>query len=119
MRARPDCVRDVLSEDCLTESAEALKLSEFNVTEVRCTPGGFYHSRESVLDSVARFKIDLTVVDDAATRIAHELIGSVRPESLTILKLDHSAPVTDEAAVRSTRNTAVPLTLTPASVAAH
>jgi len=91
MCAGPDCSRDVLSGDCLTESTEALKLSEFNVTEVRCTPGGFYHYRESVLDSVARFKIDLTVADDATTQIAHELISSIRPESLVILRLDHSA----------------------------
>lgn len=103
--------------DRLTESAEGLSLSKLHVTEVQRTPGRFYHGRESLLDLVSRLKIDFTVADDAATRIAHELIEHVRPQSIAILRLDHGAPIVDEALLHLTRNIAIPLT--PASVAAH
>ena len=84
--------------DRLTESAQALKLSDFDVTEVRRTPGRngrdcqrFYRGRESVLDLVVRLKVDLNVADDAATRIVHEMIENVQPESIAILRLDDAA----------------------------
>src|SRR5208282_4272845 len=103
--------------DPLTEAAEGLKLSDFDVTEVRRTAGSsrresqrFYRGREFVLDLVERLKVDFTVADDAATRIVHELIESVRPESIAIFKLDHTAAVTDTAIVRSTHASPIPIT---------
>jgi len=84
--------------DRITESAQALKLSDFDVTEVRRTPGPngrgrqrLYRGRESVLDLVERLRVDLTVADDAATRIVHEMIENVQPESIAILRLDDAA----------------------------
>jgi nitrogen regulatory protein PII len=110
--------------DRFTEAAEGLNLSDFDVTEVRRTPGSsrrksqrFYRGSEFVLDLVERLKVDLTVADDAATRIVHELIERVRPESIAILRLDHTAAVTGEAIVRSTHATSIPMT--SALVAAH
>ena len=110
--------------DRFTEAAEGLNLSYFEVTEVRRTTGWnrresqrLYRGREFVLDLVERLKLDLTVADDAATQIVHELIESVRPESIAIFRLDHTAAFTDEAIVRSTHATAIPMT--PALAAAH
>lgn len=94
---RIELVIEPAALDRLTESAQALKLSEFDVTEVRRTPKRngresqrFYRGRESVLDLIVRLKVDLTVADDAATRIVHEMIENVQPESIAILKLDHA-----------------------------
>ena len=78
--------------DRLTKSADGLNLSELHVTEVHRTPGRFYHGRESLLDLVDRLKIDFTVADDAAMRIAHELIENVQLESLAILWSDNAGP---------------------------
>jgi len=107
-----------------TEAAEGLNLSEFDVTEVRRTTvlsrrerQRFYRGREFVLDLVERLKLDLTVADDAAARIAHELIESVRPESITIMRLDQTVPAIDEVTARATHATAIPMT--PASAAAN
>ena len=100
--------------DRFTEAAEGLNLSDFDVTEVRRPPGSsrrenqrFYRGSEFVLDLVERLKVDLTVADDTATRIVHELIERVRPESIAILRLDHTAAVTDEAIARSTHATSI------------
>jgi|GEM_PF-2229333 len=110
--------------DRFTEAAEGLNLSDFDVTEVRRTPGSsrcasqrFYRGSEFVLSLVERLKVDLTVADDAATRIVHELIERVRPESIAILRLDHTAVMTDKATVRSTHATSIPIM--PALAAAH
>jgi len=110
--------------DRFTEAARGLNLSDFDVTEVRRTlPAStrerqrLYRGHEFVLDLVERLKVDLTVADDAAMRIVHELIDSVRPESIAVLKLDHSVVLTNEAAVRPTRIAAVPTLLS--LVAAH
>jgi len=107
-----------------TEAAEGLNLSEFDVTEIRRTTVSsrrerqrFYRGREFVLDLVGRLKIDLTVADDAAARIAHELIESVQPESVAILRLDHTVAAIDAVGAHSTHATAIPMTA--ASVAAH
>ena len=81
--------------DRFTESLEGLNLSELHVTEVHRTPGRFYHGRES-LDLVDQIKIDFTVADDAATRIAHDLIENLRPESLAIMRLDDGTRISDE-----------------------
>jgi nitrogen regulatory protein PII len=84
--------------DRLTESAQALKLCDFDVTKVRRTPEPngrecqrLYRGRESVLDLVERLRVDLIVADDAATLIVHEMIENVQPESVAIIKLDHAA----------------------------
>jgi len=107
-----------------TEAAEGMNLSEFDVTEIRRTTVSsrrerqrFYRGREFVLDLVERLKLDLTVADDAAARISHELIESVQPESIAILRLDLTVPAIDEVSARSTHATAIPMT--PAYVAAH
>ncbi len=121
---RIELVIDLDTLERFTEAAKALNLADFDVTEVRRTPRStsrerqrLYRGREFVLDLVERLKIDPSVADDAATRIAHELIESVRPESIAILRLDHPVSVTDETLARSIRITAVPNP--PASVAAH
>ena len=100
-----------------TEAAKALNLSHFEVTEVRRAPGSsnresqrFYRGREFALDLVERLKVNFTVADDAATRVVHELIESVRPESIAIFRLDHTAAFTDETTVRSTHATFIPIT---------
>ncbi len=128
---RIELVIDPGTLDRFRDAAKDLNLSDFEVTEVRRTlPAGIrerqrlYRGREFVLDLVERLKIDLIVADDAAMQIARELIESVRPESMAILKLEHAvlvtvqAPVvTGQAPVRSTRIAAVPNP--PALAAAH
>ena len=110
--------------DRFTEAAEGLNLSHFEVTEVRRIPVSsrresqrFYRGREFVLDLVERLKIDFTVADDAATRIVHELLEIVQPESIAVLRLDDAAAVTDKAIACSTHSTSIPIT--PTLVAAH
>jgi nitrogen regulatory protein PII len=103
----------VIDRDSLggfTEAAKGLNLFEFDVTEVRRAPSAtsrerrrLYRGREFVLDLVERLKVDLTVADDAAMRIAHELIDLVRPESIVVFRLDHAVVLTGEVAARSTR----------------
>lgn len=95
---RIEIVIEPAAIDRLTESTQVLKLSDFDVTEVRSThrPHGrnrqrLYLGRESVLDLADRLRVDLTVADDAATQIIHEMIQHVQPESIAILKLDHVA----------------------------
>jgi nitrogen regulatory protein P-II 1 len=128
---RIELVIDPGTLDRFRDAAKDLNLSDFEVTEVRRTlPAGIrerqrlYRGREFVLYLVERLKIDLMVADDAAMQIARELVESVRPESMAILRLEHAvlvtgqAPVvTGQAPVRSTRIAAVPNP--PALAAAH
>ena len=128
---RIELVIDPGTLDRFRDAAKDLNLSDFEVSEVRRTlPAGIrerqrlYRGREFVLDLVERLKIDLMVADDAAMQIARELVESVRPESMAILRLEHAvlvtgqAPVvTGQAPVRSTRIAAVPNP--PALAAAH
>ena len=119
---RIELVIDPGTLDRFRDAANALNLSDYDVTEVRRTPPAssvarqrLYRGREFVLDLVERLKIDLMVADDAAMQIARELAESVRPESMTILRLEQAVVVTSPAAVRSTRIAAV---ANPAAVAA-
>jgi hypothetical protein len=57
------------------------------------------------------------VADDAAMQIARELVESVRPESMAILRLEQSVLLTSQASLRSPRIAAVPTS--PALAAAH
>jgi nitrogen regulatory protein PII len=104
------------------DAAIAFNVTDYDVTEVRRTlPANrverqrLYRGREFVLDLVERLKIDLMVADDTAMQIARELVESVRPESMAILRLEQAVVVTSQAAVRSTRIAAVP---NPPAVAA-
>ena len=106
------------------EAAKDLDLADYDVTEVRRTPSAgirerqrLYRGREFVLDLVERLKIDLMVADDAAMQIARELVERVRPETMAILRLEHTVVVTSQANVRSTRIAAVPTS--PALAATH
>ena len=90
--------------DRFREAARGLDLSDFEVTEVRRTlPASIrerqrlYRGHEFVLDLVERLKIDLMVADDAAAQIALDLVESVRPESMAILKLEQAVVVTGQA----------------------
>ena len=110
--------------DSFRDAAKDLNLSDYDVTEVRRTlPASIrerqrlYRGREFVLDLVERLKIDLMVADDAAMQIARELVESVRPESLAILRLEQAVVVSSQASVRSPRIAAVPTS--PALAAAH
>ena len=100
--------------DRFTEAAKGLNLSEFDVSEVRRPPTAIgrerqrlYRGREFVVDLVERLKVDLTVADDMAMRIAHALIERVQPESIVVFRLDHAVVLTGEATARSTRMGAV------------
>jgi nitrogen regulatory protein P-II 1 len=121
---RIELVIDPGTLDRFREAAKDLNLTDYDVTEVRRTlPAGIrerqrlYRGREFVLDLVERLKIDLMVADDAAMQVARELVESVRPESMAILKLEQAVVVTSQAAIRSTRIAAVPTP--PALVATH
>jgi len=121
---RIELVIDPGTLDRFTEAAKGLNLSNFDVTEVRRTlPASIrerqrlYRGHEFVLDLVERLKVDLTVADDVAMQIAHELIESVRPESIAILRLEQAVVVTRQTAARSTRIAAV--SNPPALVAAR
>ena len=121
---RIELVIDPGTLDRFRDAAKDLNLSDYDVTEVRRTlPASIrerqrlYRGREFVLDLVERLKIDLMVADDTAMRIARELVESVRPESMAILRLEQAVVVTSQAAVRSNRIAAVPTS--PALAAAH
>ena len=121
---RIELVIDPGTLDRFRDAAKDLNLSDFEVSEVRRTlPAGIrerqrlYRGREFVLDLVERLKIDLMVADDGAMQIARELVESVRPESMAILKLEHTVLVTGQTPVRSSRIAAVPSP--PALAATH
>jgi nitrogen regulatory protein PII len=121
---RIELVIDPGTLDRFRDAAKDLNLSDFEVTEVRRTfPASIrgrqrlYRGREFVLDFVDRLKIDLMVADDAAMQMARELVESVRPESMAILKIEHAFVVTSQGAVRSPRLAAVPAS--PALAATH
>jgi nitrogen regulatory protein PII len=110
--------------DSFTETAAGLNLSDFDVTEVRRTISSssrerqrLYRAREVVVDLVERLKVDLNVTDDAAPKVAHQLIVSVRPESIAIMKLDNAAAVAAEAPVPTSGTTGVPSR--PGLIATH
>lgn len=114
MMKRIELVIDPGTLDRFREAAKGLNLSEFDVTEVRRTLPAvsrerqrLYRGHAFVLDLVERLRVDLNVADDAAMRIARELVESVRPESIVILRLDQAIVLTAEAAARSTRTAAV------------
>ena len=101
---RIELVIDPGTLDRFRDAAKDLNLSDFDVTEVRRTlPASIrerqrlYRGHEFVLDLVERLKIDLMVADDAAMQIARELVESVRPESMAILKLEQAVVVTSQA----------------------
>jgi len=121
---RIELVIDPNTFDSFRDAAKDLNLSDYDVTEVRRTlPASIrerqrlYRGREFVLDLVERLKIDLMVADDAAMQIARELVESVRPESLAILRLEQAVVVSSQASVRSPRIAAVPTS--PALAAAR
>jgi nitrogen regulatory protein P-II 1 len=121
---RIELVIDPGTLDRFRDAANALNLSDYDVTEVRRTLPAkirerqrLYRGREFVLDLVERLKIDLMVADDAAMQIARELVESVRPESMAILRLEQAIVVTSQAAIPSNRIVAVPNS--PALAAAH
>jgi nitrogen regulatory protein PII len=121
---RIELVIDPGTLDRFREAAKDLNLSDYDVTEVRRTlPANIrerqrlYRGREFVLDLVERLKIDLMVADDTAMQIARELVESVRPESMAILRLEHAVVVTSQATARPTRIASVPTS--PALAATH
>ena len=121
---RIELVIDPGTLDRFRDAAKGLDLSDYDVTEVRRTlPASIrerqrlYRGREFVLDLVERLKIDLMVADDTAMQIARELVESVRPESIVILKLEQAVVVTSQIALRSTRVAAV--STSPTLAAAH
>ena len=121
---RIELVIDPNTFDRFRDAVKDLNLSDYDVTEVRRTlPASIrerqrlYRGREFVLDLVERLKIDLMVADDAAMQIARELVESVRPESLAILRLEQAVVVSSQASVRSPRIAAVPTS--PALAAAR
>ena len=111
---RIELVIDPGTLDRFRDAANDLNLPDYDVTEVRRTLPAklrerqrLYRGREFVLDLVERLKIDLMVADDTAMQIARELVESVRPESMAILRLEQTVVVTSQAATRSTRIAAV------------
>jgi nitrogen regulatory protein PII len=121
---RIELVIDPCTFDRFRDAARNLNLSDYDVTEVRRTlPASIrerqrlYRGREFVLDLVDRLKIDLMVADDAAMHTARELVESVRPESMAILRLEQAVLLTSQASVRPPRIAAVPTS--PALAATH
>jgi nitrogen regulatory protein P-II 1 len=121
---RIELVIDPGTFDRFRDAARDLNLSDYDVTEVRRTlPASIrerqrlYRGREFVLDLVERLKIDLMVADDVAMQTARELVESVRPESMAVLRLEQSVLLTSQAGVRSPRIAAVPTS--PALAATH
>jgi nitrogen regulatory protein PII len=121
---RIELVIDPGTLDLFRDAASDLNLTDYDVTEVRRTlPAGIrerqrlYRGHAFVLDLVERLKIDVMVADDTAMQIARELVESIRPESLAIVRLEHTVVVTSQAVVRSPRLAAVPSS--PALAVAH
>lgn len=104
---RIELVIDPGTLDRFRDAAKDLDLSDFEVTEIRRTlPASvrerqrLYRGHEFVLDLVERLKIDLMVADDAAVQIARELVESVHPESMAILRLEQAFVVPGQTTVR-------------------
>jgi nitrogen regulatory protein PII len=112
---RIELVIDPSALDRFIEAARMMNLSDFDVTEVRRSPSygrrerqRLYRGLTFVIDLEERIKVDINLADEAASRIANELIARVNPESVSILRLDratlfeNSEPVRVTAASRAT-----------------
>jgi nitrogen regulatory protein PII len=89
------------------ETARAMNLSDFDVTEVRRSPSRdrrerqrLYRGQTFMVDLEEKIKIDINVADEAASRTAHALVARVNPESVAILKLDQANLFDDSERVR-------------------
>lgn len=81
--------------DAFKEAAANLGVFEFDVSEVRRSPGvGFqerrrlYRGQEFTVDLLSRLKVEFVVFDDDAKAIVHALLELLRPESVAIFKID-------------------------------
>lgn len=89
------------------ETARAMNLSDFDVTEVRRSPSRdrqerqrLYRGQKLMVDLEEKTKIDINVADEAASRTAQTLVARVNPESVAILRLDQANLFDDSERVR-------------------
>lgn len=91
---RIEVVMNHLALDAFKQSAAELGIVEFDVSQVRRASAQhaerqrLYRGQEFTVDLLERSKVEFAVCDDDATRIVHELITAVRPDSISIFKLD-------------------------------
>lgn len=77
------------------ESAAHLGISEYDVSEVRRSLsiavkelGRVYRGHEYTLDLLSRLKVEFTVVDEDAKKVAQNLLTLIAPDSVAISTLD-------------------------------
>ena len=86
------------SLDTFKEAAPKLGISEFNLVEVYsvgCTTTTetrkrLYRGIEYTADLVPRLKLEFVLFDDDVKATLHQLHELVHPESISVLKLDHT-----------------------------
>jgi len=86
------------------ESAAHLGISEYDVSEVRRCPsiavrehGRVYRGHEYTLDLLSRLKVEFTVVDEDAKRVAQNLLTLIAPDSVAISTLDELISISPSA----------------------
>jgi nitrogen regulatory protein PII len=81
--------------DTFRESAMRLGISEYDVSDVRLSPGfaaserrRFYRGQEYNLELLSRIKVEFAVFDGDAKPVAQDLLTLVAPDSIAISALD-------------------------------
>jgi nitrogen regulatory protein PII len=91
---RIEVVMNHLALDAFKQSAAELGIVEFDVSQVRRASAQhaerqrLYRGQEFTVDLLERSKVEFAVFDDDATRIVHDLIEAVHPDSISIFKID-------------------------------
>lgn len=93
--------------DRFRESATRLGISEYDVSDVRLSPGfaaeerrRFYRGQEYNLDLLARVKVEFAVYDEDAKPVAQNLLTLVAPDSIAIFALDEVISISTSAVHR-------------------
>jgi len=87
-------VMNNLAMDAFRQSAAELGIVEFEVSEVqrsstyRLERQRLYRGQAFTSDLLVRSKVEFAVFDEDAENVVHELIGAVRPDSISIFKID-------------------------------
>jgi nitrogen regulatory protein PII len=81
--------------DLFKEMAPRLGISEYDVSQVRISPNTasserrrLYRGQEYAVDLLARIKVELRVIDQAAKSVARDILAMLAPDRIAISTID-------------------------------
>ena len=110
------------SLDTFKELAPKLGISEFNLVEIYSTCSTtaerrkrLYKGAEYTTDLVPRLKLEFVLLDDDVKATLHQLLVSIRPESIAVFKLDQTLRTADQTSLPGLFNIAADLPSIPST----